>query len=79
MSSHHSKEADARYIIMLRGNAAEKKLTDWCRQHRASAIVKDNRMHILDERTFGLFNVTWVHSWTNVTIWDCWNRRHIYI
>jgi hypothetical protein len=23
--------------------------------------------------------VTWNNDWGNVTIWDTWNRRHVYL
>jgi hypothetical protein len=23
--------------------------------------------------------ISWPHSIHNLTVWDCWNRRHIYL
>jgi hypothetical protein len=28
---------------------------------------------------FERFLITWNHAWDLVTVWDTWNRRHIYI
>jgi hypothetical protein len=74
------KSSTALYIIALRDNDAKTKLTKWLqsKQH-ASAKVEEHRLQIYDQNTLNLFIVTWAHSMSNLTVWDCWNRRHIYL
>mgnify|MGYP003639685583 CR=1 FL=1 len=68
------------YIIAIRDEDAKEKLTKWLAANRnASAKVEEHRLQIYDQNTLNLFTVTWTHNLNNVTIWDCWNRRHIYI
>jgi hypothetical protein len=36
-------------------------------------------MMLHDQRGFEQFRVTWKHDVDHITIWDTWNRRHIYL
>jgi hypothetical protein len=66
------------YTVILRDPAARAMFTKWTESSRSiSARVEDNRMHLFDHTTFGLFMVTWAHSWDNMVIWDPWAKRHI--
>ena len=68
------------YIIALRDEDAKSKLTKWVNSRpTASARVEEHRLQIYDQNTLNLFVVTWAHSMNNITVWDCWNRRHIYL
>jgi hypothetical protein len=72
------RSAEPVYTVILRDPAARTKLTKWTESSRSiSARVEDNRMHLFDHTTFGLFMVTWTHSWDNMVIWDPWAKRHI--
>ena len=74
------KSNTAIYIIAVRDDNAKEKLNQWLASNRnASAKVEDHRLQIYDQNTLNLFVVTWTHNINNITIWDCWNRRHIYL
>jgi len=74
------KSNTALYIIALRDEDAKSKLTKWVNSRpTASARVEEHRLQIYDQNTLNLFVVTWTHSMNNITVWDCWNRRHIYL
>jgi len=74
------KSNTALYIIAVKDGSAKTKLTDWVNSHRhAQARVEEHRLYIYDQNTLNMFTVTWSHSVNNLTIWDCWNRRHIYL
>ena len=74
------KSNTALYIIALRDDDAKSKLTRWVNSKpNASARVEEHRLQIYDQNTLNLFAVTWTHNISNITIWDCWNRRHIYL
>lgn len=74
------KSNTALYIIALRDDSAKTKLTEWLAGRRhAQARVEEHRLYIHDQNTLNLFTVTWPHSMNNITVWDCWNRRHIYL
>ena len=82
MSTQSNKNYNniALYIVAVRDEDAKEKLTKWLTGNRhASARVEEHRLQIYDQNTLNLFAVSWKHSITNVTIWDCWNRRHIYL
>ena len=68
------------FTVILRDTNARTMLTQWTQTSRSiSARVEDNRMHIFDHNTLSLFVVTWTHGWNNLTVWDPWTKRHIYI
>jgi hypothetical protein len=74
------KSTTALYIIALKDTDAKGKLTKWLKSRKtASAKVEEHRLQIYDQNTLNLFVVTWAHSMSNLTVWDCWNRRHIYL
>ena len=69
------------YIVIVRNNnQAEQLLRAWLKEHRVeNANVTGNRMMLHDQRGFEQFKVSWVHSLSNVTIWDTWTKRQIYL
>lgn len=77
MTSINYRAAEALYTIILRDKDAERLLKDWARDTKAQVRIENNRMHIFEHQTLISFQMKWSHPWTNVTIWDCWNRRHL--
>ena len=67
------------YIIMVRENNAERLLRQWAQASQCQVTIEGNRMKIFEQRSLDRFHVDWSHDWGNVVIWDCWNKRHIYI
>jgi hypothetical protein len=41
--------------------------------------VAGPKMMLHDQRSFEMFKVTWTGSVVNITIWDTWLKRHIYL
>lgn len=64
-------------MVIVRDRNAEKLLKDWARAGNFQVTVDNNRMKIYEARTLAMFQVGWTHNWSNVTIWDYWNRRHL--
>lgn len=68
------------YIVILRNTQAENLLRSWVRDNKIEhANVNGNRMMLHHQQAFDRFLVTWDHNWDSITVWDTWNRRHIYI
>lgn len=68
------------YIVMLRNGQAEPMFKNWIRNNQIEhAVVNNNRMMLYHQQAFDRFVVTWSHDWSAVTVWDTWNRRHIYM
>lgn len=69
------------YIVILRNNPqAENKFKAWIKDHRVEhAVVQGNRMMLHHQQAFDRFMVTWSDNWDSVTVWDTWNRKHIYM
>ena len=65
------------YIVVVRSNDAENQLRDWARQHHAQVQIDGNRMRLYEINHLTTFQITWPGSWSQVQIWDCWNRRHL--
>jgi len=63
--------------VIVRDKDAEQLLRDWAREQNVQVSVENNRMKLFEQRGLTLFQMNWMHSWNNVTIWDCWNKRHI--
>jgi len=74
------KSSTSLYIIAVKDSNAKDKLQKWLSANKnASAKVEEHRLQIYDQNTLNQFVVTWEHSMSNITVWDCWNRRHIYL
>lgn len=81
MSSTAYRTVEPLYIIILRNNPkAESLLRAWIRDNRVDhAIVAGNKMMLHDHGGFEQFRITWRHEWDCLTIWDNWQKRHIYL
>jgi len=78
MTISNFRATEPLYIIIVREKNAESMLRDWAKNNSVSVTIEGNRMKIFDQRSFDFFHMTWDGSWQTVTIWDTWNRRHIY-
>jgi len=69
------------YIIFLRNTTqAEAMFKAWIREHRIEhANVTGNKMMLHSPSAFEQFRITWQHGVSSITVWDTWNRRHIYL
>jgi hypothetical protein len=81
MSITQFRTAEPLYIVIVRNNnQAESQLKAWIKEHRVDhATVSGNRMMLHHQQAFDRFLISWTHNWDAVTVWDTWNRRHIYI
>lgn len=77
MSVKNFRSNEALYLVIVRDKNAEQLLKDWARDQKVQVTVENNRMKLFEQRGLTLFQMHWTHDWNNVTIWDCWNRRHI--
>ena len=79
MSSYNSKQGDALYVIIIRDSQANTLLKNWASKNHQDVHLANNKMSLYSQNSLNLFQVTWNGGWGNVTIWDTWNRRHIYL
>lgn len=80
MSVINTRAVEPLYIVILRNQQAESLLKSWVREHRVEhTSVNGNRLMIHHQNAFDRFLLTWSHNWDLVTVWDTWNRRHIYV
>jgi hypothetical protein len=77
MTISNFRSAEPLYIVVVRQNNAEVLLQEWAKSNQVQATIDGNRMKIFDHRALILFQMSWSHDWDLVTIWDCWNKRHI--
>lgn len=78
MTISNFRATEPLYLVIIRDRNAEQLLKDWARSANAQVKIEGNRMQLFEQRTFDLFQMNWNGEWNTVTIWDCWNRRHIY-
>ena len=79
MSAPSSRQGDALYIIIIRDSQANTLLKNWANKNRQEVQLANNKMSLYTQNSLSIFQVTWNNDWDNVTIWDTWNRRHIYL
>jgi hypothetical protein len=80
MSLLNVRSAEPLYIVILRDNQAETILKSWVKTHRIEhATVTGNRMALHHQHAFDRLLTSWTHGWDQLTVWDTWNRRHIYL
>lgn len=75
------RAAEPLYIVILRNNDhAENQLRTWIKNNQIEhAVVAGNRMMLHCQQSFDHFIISWMHNLDDVTVWDTWNRRHIYL
>ena len=78
MTISNFRAAEPLYIIILREKNAEPALRDWARTANVQVTIENNRMKIFEQRSLSIFQMTWAGDWEQITIWDTWNKRHIY-
>ena len=79
MSTYNSKQGEALYIIIFRDSQANTLLKNWANKNKQDVHLANNKMSLYSQNSLNLFQVTWSGGWGNVTIWDTWHRRHIYL
>lgn len=79
MTISNYRATEALYLVIVRDKTAEDMLKTWARSSNVQVTIEGNKMKVFEHRTINLFYVNWPHGWDNVTVWDCWNRRHIYL
>ena len=77
MSTTSYRSTEPLYLVIVRETNAQSMLQDWAKSSRSQVSIDGNRMKMFDNRSFSLFQLQWTHNWDNVTIWDCWAKRHI--
>jgi len=74
------RSADPLYVVIVQDTNAESILQNWVRDNKIKfVIITGNRMMLHHQQAFDQLLVMWPHSWKMLTVWDTWNRRHIYI
>ena len=66
------------YIVIVRSKQGEQTLRDWAKISNSQVTIDGNRMQIFDVHTLNRFQMDWPGDWETVTIWDTWNKRHIW-
>ena len=79
MTTSNLRSNEPIYIIMVREQQGEKLLREWARNNQCQVTIDGPRMKIFDLLSYSRFQIGWMHSWQNVVIWDCWNKRHVYL
>ena len=80
MSKHNAGTGEPLYIVVLHQPHAEQQLRAWQKANpTADVTVIGTRMRLFDQRSLGLFQISWRGNWDNVTVWDTWRRCHIFI
>ena len=81
MSLPSYRAVEPLYIIIFRNTPqAESKLRAWIKDHRVEhAVVQGNKMMLHHQQALDRFMITWQENWDTITIWDTWNKKHIYI
>lgn len=79
MTISNFRASEPLYIVMVRQDNAERLLRQWAQAHQCQVTIEGNRMKIFEQRSLSRFYMDWTHDWDQVTIWDCWNKRHIYL
>ena len=78
MTISNFRSNEALYIVIIRDKNAEQLLKQWAKSANVQVSIDSNRMKIFEQRSLSLFQMQWQHDWEQVTIWDCWNRRHLF-
>ena len=74
-----SKEEAERQQPGQRTPKATGMLKSWISENKIPhAQVNENKMQLFDYHSMSVFHLTWNNGWSNVVVWDAWNRRHIH-
>ena len=79
MSISTIRHGEPLYLIIMRDPKASTLFKAWTTDNRIKhALINENKMQLFDYHSLSVFMMTWNNGWTNVVIWDAWNRRHIH-
>jgi len=78
MTISNFRATEPLYLVILRHKNAEGVLKEWAKSAGVQVTIENNRMKIFETRSLNLFVMTWTGEWEQVSVWDCWNKRHIY-
>jgi hypothetical protein len=74
----HYAEREPIYIVIFRDTQAEHHLLDWAKRHNVDPKHIDrDRLNVYNQTVWFKFQTTWTRNWNRITVWDCWQRRHI--
>ena len=79
MTISNFRASEPLYIVIVREKNAEQLLKAWAKTANAQVTIETNRMKIFEHRSLDLFYISWEHGYDNVTIWDTWNKRHLFV
>lgn len=76
--AHPYTESEPLYLVIFRDKQAEQHLKAWAKKYQVDVRhVDNNRLRVYNQHTWDQFRMTWSQAWDRITVWDCWNRRHI--
>jgi hypothetical protein len=79
MSISTIRHGEPLYLIIMRDPKAGALFKAWTTDNRIKhAQITENKMQLFDYHSLSVFMMTWNNGWSNVVIWDAWNRRHIH-
>ena len=71
---------DPLYIIVLHLDQAERYFQQWIERNQITRYqISGRRLSLYSEYDLDRFRVTWSANWHNLSVWDNWHRRLIYI
>ncbi len=78
MSFTQARAHEAQYMIIVKSDDGHTILKQWAKEQGVQgATFENNRMKLYESASLHKFMVTYRGNWSNILIWDCWNRRHI--
>jgi hypothetical protein len=78
MSISTIRHGEPLYVVIMRDPRATALFKAWISDNRIkNCQIQENKMNMYDHYSLSMFMVTWT-EWTNVVVWDAWNRRHIW-
>ena len=78
MQHQNYRGVEPLYIIIFRDDRAEHHLKEWAKRHKVDQkSVDNNKLKLYNQHGWDQFRTTWTMAWSRITVWDCWNRRHV--
>jgi hypothetical protein len=78
MSISTIRHGEPLYLVIMRDPRASTLFREWVAENRVKHVqIQDNKLQLFDYHSVNVFVMTWKGEWSNLVIWDAWNRRHV--
>ena len=78
MVNNSYRNHEALYLVISNDKNVRNQINEWSKQYSRSGLeFQNNQLMIYNQNSLHLFYLNWKGDGKSISIWDCWNKRHL--